>query len=246
MSNTRRRILRSRIDDLQIRWKRLTHKLNALTRQRDLETRIEERLRLEAIINEAETDRLQIAADIEKRENELSSLSNSFKPRSQKIERPTGSIEVFYSYAREDETLRERLEKHLNILKRQGLINDWHDRKISPGTEWECQIDTHMETAHIILLLISPNFIASDYCWDKELRCAMKRHESGEAVVIPIILSKTDWQGAPFEKLQALPQDAKPVACWENQDAAFADIAEGIRMVAEQLAVSHTKSACIE
>lgn len=243
MSNTRRRILRSRIDDLQIRWKRLTQKLNALTQQRDLETRIEERLRLEAIINEAEADRLQIAADLVKMENELSSLSNSFKPRSQKIERPTGSIEVFYSYAREDETLRERLEKHLKILKRQGLINDWHDRKISPGTEWECQIDTHMETAHIILLLISPNFIASDYCWDKELKRAMKRHESGEAVVIPIILSKTDWQGAPFEKLQALPQDAIPVTCWENQDAAFADIARGIRMVAEQLAVGRTKSA---
>ena len=243
MSNTRRRILRSRIDDLQIRWKRLTQKLNALTQQRDLETRIEERLRLEAIINEAEADRLQIAAELAKMENELSNLSNSFKPRSQKIERPTGSIEVFYSYAREDETLRERLEKHLNILKRQGLINDWHDRKISPGTEWECQIDTHIETAHIILLLISPNFIASDYCWDKELRRAMKRHESGEAVVIPIILSKTDWQGAPFEKLQALPQDARPVTCWENQDAAFADIARGIRMVAEQLAVSRNKSA---
>jgi hypothetical protein len=108
------------------------------------------------------------------------------------------------------------LEVHLKLLKRQDIIQDWHDRDISAGTEWARQISTQLETADIILLLISPDFIASDYCWDIELKRAMERHEAGEARVIPIILRQTDWAGAPFGKLQALPKDAKPVTLWPD------------------------------
>src|SRR6266571_8973738 len=104
------------------------------------------------------------------------------------------AIEIFFCYAREDEPLRIGLEKQLKVLRRQGLLNVWHDRQISPGTEWEREIDTHLNTAHIILLLVSPDFMDSDYCYGIEMKKAMERHERGEARVIPVILRPVYWQ----------------------------------------------------
>jgi len=120
-------------------------------------------------------------------------------------------VEVFYSYAREDEALRDELEKHLSLLKRQGLIGAWHDRRISAGQNWASEIDAHAESADIILLLVSADFLASDYCINVEMTTALRRHTQGAAVVIPIILRPVDWSGAPFGHLQALPRDGKPV-----------------------------------
>ncbi len=148
---------------------------------------------------------------------------------------PTRAIEVFFSYAHEDEKLRDKLEKHLSILKRQGVITGWHDRRIGAGKEWAGEIDQHLNTAHIILLLISSNFLASDYCYDIELERAMKRHHAGEARVIPIILSSVDWEGAPFSKLQALPRDGRPVTKWRSHDDALKDVAQGIRAAVKEL-----------
>ncbi|BAS56842.1 TIR protein [Leptolyngbya boryana NIES-2135] len=145
------------------------------------------------------------------------------------------SITVFFSYAHEDESLRDKLANHLSILKRLGKIEAWYDRQILPSTEWDKQINTHLETANIILLLISDDFLASDYCWDVEVNRAMVRHEAKEACVIPIILRPCDWQGAPFGKLQGLPKDMRPVTTWDNIDSAFTDIAKGIRRLAEEL-----------
>ena len=87
-------------------------------------------------------------------------------------------IEVFCSYAHEDEDWRIQLEKHLSSLKREKLITSWHDRKIVPGTDWAYEITMHLSTAQIILLLISPDFIASDFCWGIELKTALKRHNA--------------------------------------------------------------------
>ena len=109
-------------------------------------------------------------------------------------------MNVFFSYAHEDEGLRDRLGNHLEILKRSGKIRTWHDREITAGSEWAGAIDDHLEAADIILLLVSPAFIASDYCWDVELRRAMERHEAGTALVIPIILRPIDWHGAYWQK----------------------------------------------
>lgn len=145
------------------------------------------------------------------------------------------AIEVFFSYAHEDEKLRDELEKHLKLLQRQGVIKTWHDREISAGTEWAGEIDAHMDTANIILLLISADFLASDYCYDIELTRAMERHAAQEARVIPVILRDVDWKGTPFGRLQALPKDALPVNNWPDRDQAFADIARGIRKAVEEL-----------
>lgn len=144
-------------------------------------------------------------------------------------------IELFYSYAHEDEELRDELEKALTILHRQGIITNWHDRRIGAGTEWEGQIDKHLESADIILLLISADFLSSDYCWGVEMKRAMARHDAGEARVIPVMLRAVLWRGAPFARLEALPTDAKPITSWENVDEAFTDVANGIAAVAEEL-----------
>lgn len=145
------------------------------------------------------------------------------------------AIEVFFSYAHEDEKLRDELAKHIKMLERQGVITAWYDRDISGGTEWKQSIVQQLDRANIILLLISSDFLASDFCWSVELKRAMERHEAGEVRVIPIILREVDWKGAPFGKLQALPRNAEPVTNWTNPDQAFTDVARGIRKVVEEL-----------
>ena len=147
---------------------------------------------------------------------------------------PTTPIEVFYSYSHKDEELRDQLETHLAMLKREGVIKGWHDRRIISGQEWDGEIDTHLKSADIILLLVSADFLASDYCYDTEVTLAMERHDAGEARVIPIILRPCDWSRAPFSKIQGLPKDAKPVTRWDDRDEAFLDVAKGIRKAAEE------------
>lgn len=142
-------------------------------------------------------------------------------------------IEVLICYAHEDESLRQSLEKHLQVLQRQNLITVWHDRKIRPGTDWEQEMDVVLNHAHIILLLVSPDFMASDYCYGKEMVRAMERHERKQTQVIPIILRPVYWQAAPFGKIQVLPKDALPVTRWEDQDDAFFNITEEIRAIVE-------------
>ncbi|MFN6566399.1 GUN4 domain-containing protein [Dendronalium sp. ChiSLP03b] len=147
------------------------------------------------------------------------------------------SLKLFFSYSHKDESLRDELSKHLTILEWQGVISSWHDRKILPGEEWDYQINDNLDTADIILLLVSSDFLFSKYCWDVEVKKAIERHHQGEACVIPVILRPVDWTGAPFAKLQALPKNAEPVVSryWHSQDEAFTDVAKGIRAAVEKL-----------
>ncbi|HEY0735370.1 MAG TPA: right-handed parallel beta-helix repeat-containing protein [Herpetosiphonaceae bacterium] len=144
-------------------------------------------------------------------------------------------IKVFYSYSHKDERIRNELANHLSILRRQGVISEWHDRKIGAGDEWAGEIDQHLNTAQIILLLISSDFLASDYCYDIEMKRAMERHDAGEARVIPVVLRPVMWLGTPFSRLQALPKDAKAVTLWRTSDEAFVSVAEGIREAVEEI-----------
>ncbi|MGI9179538.1 MAG: COR domain-containing protein [Longimicrobiaceae bacterium] len=144
-------------------------------------------------------------------------------------------VRLFYSYSHKDEPLRDQLETHLKLMQRQGLIDAWHDRKIPAGGEWGQQIDVNLERADIILLLVSADFIASDYCYDREMTRALERHENGEAVVIPVIVRDVNWKNAPFAKLQALPKDGLAVELWPNRDTAWRNVSEGIEKVAEEL-----------
>ena len=142
-----------------------------------------------------------------------------------------GPIKVFFSYAHEDGVWCEKLRKFLRRLERDGDIQGWYDSDISGGMEWKVEIMTHLNAAHIILLLVSQDFIDSDFCWGTEMKEAMKRHKAGTARVIPIIVRHCDWQGTPFAKLQALPTDAKPLSSWSDEDEALLQVTRGIRQV---------------
>src|SRR2546421_2715472 len=137
------------------------------------------------------------------------------------------TVEVFCSYAHEDEVWLRKLETHLSPLKHQGLISLWHDRLISPSTNWAQAIDSRLETASIILLLVSADFFASSYCYGIEMKRALERQEAGEAQVISIVVRSVDWKDAPFAHLQVLPTDAKPIATWSDVDTAFANVVAG-------------------
>ena len=166
----------------------------------------------------------------------VSQLLNGVDLETQRKERrDTVAKRVFFSYSHKDESLRDELETHLKLLQRQGIISTWHDRKILPGSEWDREIDRDLEKAKIILLLISADFLASNYCWDNEVQAAMKLHETGKAVVIPIMLRSCDWKNAPFAKLQGLPRDMKAITAWEDRDEAWTSVATGIRSMTENL-----------
>ena len=137
---------------------------------------------------------------------------------------------VFLCYAREDEKLLNQLRKHLKALQRQQYIEPWYDRDINAGSDWKKDIDEHLKIADIILLLVSPDFMASDYCYGVEVEKAMERHNNEEAIVIPIILRHTYWNGALFGDLQALPEDAKPIfgPDYPYPDKAFLEVIRGV------------------
>lgn len=151
-------------------------------------------------------------------------------------------VTIFFSYSHKDEALRNELEIHLAALKRQGVISTWHDRRIVAGDEFAGKISENLESADIILLLVSPYFIASDYCYEVEMKRAMERHEAGEAKVIPVILHPCDWHGTPFGKLMAVPSDGKPVYKFPNMHDAFLEVTQAIRSVAGNLKAPATSS----
>jgi TIR domain len=142
---------------------------------------------------------------------------------------------IFYSYSHRDSVLRRSLETHLSLLIRDGLVTDWYDAKILPGTEWNDEIARKLEESDIILLLVSMDFVKSDFCWGNEMTRALERHQEGTAAVIPIILKPMErgWKTTTFGKLQALPSNAKPVTKWRNRDEAWADVVNGIRAYIE-------------
>jgi hypothetical protein len=142
---------------------------------------------------------------------------------------------VFISYAHTDEIYRKELENHLSVLKRNGYIDTWTDRELIPGENWGNKISNELEEAKIILLLISSDFLSSKYCYDVEMNRAVERHNSQEAIVIPIIIRYCDWSNTPFATIPGLPVNAKPVKDWDDQDQAFLNIVEGIKSLLNSL-----------
>ena len=154
-------------------------------------------------------------------------------------------VEIVISYAHRDQELKDDLIVQLSPLRRQSFIAAWHDRDINAGDDWKREIDTHLNTAGMVLLLVSPDFIASDYCYEIEMKRALERHDAGECRVIPVFLRACDWKGSPFGRLQGLPDDAIPVvsAQWPSRDDAFLRVAQGIRRVAEKWRTEKTTAA---
>lgn len=150
---------------------------------------------------------------------------------------------IFFSYSHKDEVLRNELEAHLALLKHEGLVEAWHDRRIIAGDDVDDFIFSQLEAADIILLLVSSDFINSAYCYSREMARAMERHHAGQARVIPVILRHCDWSRAPFGKLLAAPRDAKPVASWPDRDEALADVARQVRQAVEATGAAVAKPA---
>ncbi len=145
-------------------------------------------------------------------------------------------IEVFVCYAHQDEALQLELWKQLRTLERLGLVRVWHNHAIDAGVNWKQEIEKRLNAAQIVLLLISADFMASDYCYSVEMRHALERQRRGKARVIPIILRPTEgWEKSLLGELQALPTNGQPVTTWRDRDKAFVNVAEGVRKVAEDL-----------
>ena len=144
-------------------------------------------------------------------------------------------LRVFISYTHRDEKLKDELDKHLASLKRSKAIETWNDRKLIAGVPFDLEITHQLENSHIVLLLISPDFLTSEYCYCKEMEIAIRRHNEGLARVIPIILRPTDWHHTPVGEIMALPKDGKPVTSWRHRDDALLDVAKGIRGAVEHM-----------
>jgi hypothetical protein len=138
---------------------------------------------------------------------------------------------VFLSYSHKDEDLRNAFEVHLAMLKRENAVSVWHDRKLLPGDSINETISRYLADADIVILLVSADFLASYYCYEKEMLTALDQHERGTSRVIPVILSPCDWQAAPFAKGLVTPRDGKPVVKWPSVDEAFVDVVQSIREV---------------
>lgn len=144
-------------------------------------------------------------------------------------------VKVFISYCHKDESYKESLDTHLALMKKSDEVSTWSDRKIIPGQEWDKEISENLESADIIIFLVSADFIASDYCFDIEVKRAMERHETGAAVVVPVLVRVCDWKATPFSKLQSLPKDTNPIKKWVDEDEAWLDVVNGIRKAAEKI-----------
>ena len=144
-------------------------------------------------------------------------------------------IDIFIAYAKADEQLKNDLALHLKNLERQRKIRVWHDEKIQAGDNWEQEIHQNLAAAHIVLLLISHNFLASDFYDSHEMKLILERQEEGSVHVIPIVLSPVDWDGSYFKNLKALPKGATPISEWKNKNQAFLTVVKSIREVVDSL-----------
>src|SRR5579859_5106863 len=138
-------------------------------------------------------------------------------------------IAVFCSYAREDEPHLRKLETHLAMLQRQGLISTYQIDQIPAGSQWQQEIEAHLQASSLILLLISGHYLASDYCYQVEMPLAIQRQQAGQAHVIPIIVSPCDWRHPPLDEYRALPLNEEPTSTWDDQDLVWTGVAAGIR-----------------
>lgn len=149
---------------------------------------------------------------------------------------PKKTLKIFLSYSHKDEAIRLEFETYLKNLKRRRSFIVWHDGDIDAGDEWDKEIKQHLSQADIVLLLISENFMASDYCYNVEMTESLEKHRKGEARVVPIILRPSTWKKEePLQKLQALPRRGQPITLWPNRDEAFMNVIEGIEKIIDKL-----------
>jgi len=153
------------------------------------------------------------------------------------------SIDAFISYSHADEKAVDRLHKHLAMLQREGEIRAWSDHKLLPGAKLDPEISGALDKSGLFLALVSPDFLASNYCYEKEFQRALQLTEAGKMRIVPIILEPCDWRASPLSQFMALPKDGKPISEWTNQNNAFLDVVTGLRRVITAPTVVETQSS---
>lgn len=138
---------------------------------------------------------------------------------------------VFISYSRRDEKALDRLHTHLAMLRRDGLVETWYDRDILAGQNIDREIESNLSASEIFVALASPDFLASNYCYEREMKAAFERHEAGSIVIVPVIVEACDWKASPLGKLKALPKDGTPISTWRNEDVAYLDVVTELRRI---------------
>lgn len=144
-------------------------------------------------------------------------------------------VKIFISYARKDAAFKDELLMHLKPLVRQNIISSWHDSEVELGDKWEPDILNHLRTADVILFLISPAFMASDYIHTHEIQEAEKRYQQGRTKIVPIWIKEVGYESEFLKPFQALPKDRKPVADWHDHDAAWVDVVKQLLKLFEKL-----------
>lgn len=138
---------------------------------------------------------------------------------------------AFISYSHADQTHLTNLEKHLAQVKRDGLLDSWTDHAIKPGGNLNIEILQALERSDLFLALVSPDYINSGYCYQKEFQRAHELHQQGRIKIIPIIVEPCDWHSTPFSNFKALPKDGKPISTWSNINTAFLDVITNLRLL---------------
>lgn len=146
-------------------------------------------------------------------------------------------IKIFIAYSREDQQILKVLRKNLRVLERTQNVTVWYDGEIEAGSDWEQQIKNNLHAADIILLLVSENFIASDYCYDKEMNEALSLHDQNKVRTIPIIAKECLWQRMPFARLQALPEDGKPLTSkdWDSPNKPYLQVVIQLELITKDI-----------
>ena len=138
---------------------------------------------------------------------------------------------IFISYVHEDEAFKEELEKRLKPYRRTGKVESWNDRAILAGTEWDDEIKHQLEAANIIIFLVSPDFLASDYVHDVQIANALERYNNGLVRIVPIVVRPSDLSELQIKSFQALPKDAKAITQWPDQDVAWLNVIDGLKRI---------------
>lgn len=155
---------------------------------------------------------------------------------------PQKPLKLFFSYTRKDKHWLEQLKRHLTSLVQQGFLQTWDDSQIHPGDVWAETINMNLLNADIVIFLVTPDFLGSDYAFNVEMRIILRRLKEKKAKVIPVILSAADWRNSPLVNLEPLPSNGQPLTDWANIEAGFTDIIDGIEKICQSLATEQSSS----
>lgn len=142
-------------------------------------------------------------------------------------------MKAFISYTHADSAILDKLHTHLAQLKREGLLKSWTDREIKAGGLLNQQIEANLLESNLFLALLSPEYIASNYCYEIEFEKAIELNKQNKLIIIPIIIEPCDWLATPFKEFKALPKDGKPISEWQNANTAFLNVVQELRKLIE-------------